>query len=48
MRVNGEAAVSENGDWLALFPGSVATVKVTVQEVYKQNRPAVNAAVTPR
>lgn len=47
MRVNGEAEVSDNSDWLALFPGSVATVKVAVREVYKQNRPAVKIAVTP-
>lgn len=47
MRVNGEAEISDDPDWLALFPGSVETVKVTVQEVYKQNRPAVKVGVAP-
>ncbi len=40
LRVNGDAEISDDPDWLAMFPGSVETVKVTVQEVYKQNRPA--------
>lgn len=40
MRVNGDAEISDNPDWLAMFPNSIETVKVTVQEVYKQNRPA--------
>lgn len=44
MRVNGRAEVSDDQAWLALFPGSVETVKVTVEEVYKQNRPAVKVS----
>ena len=38
IRVNGSAEVSDNPSWLAMFPGSIQTVKVTVGEVYKQNR----------
>lgn len=41
MRVNGDAEIIEDAEWLAIFPGSIETVKVAVQEVYKQNRPAV-------
>lgn len=41
MRINGDAEISDNADWLKLFPKSIETVRVTVQEVYKQNRPAV-------
>lgn len=41
MRVNGDANISDDAIWLAMFPGSVEMVKVTIQEVYKQNRPAV-------
>ncbi len=41
MRINGRAEVRDDQAWLAVFPGSVETVKVTVEEVYKQNRPAV-------
>ncbi len=40
IRVNGEAEISDNPTWLEMFPKSLQTVKVTVQEVYKQNRPA--------
>ena len=41
IRVNGNAEIIEDPGWLAIFPGSLETVKVAVQEVYKQNRPAV-------
>lgn len=41
MRINGNAEISDNADWLKMFPNSLATVRVTAQEVYKQNRPAV-------
>lgn len=41
MRVNGDAEIIDDPEWLAMFPGSIETVKVTVQEIYKQNRPAV-------
>lgn len=41
MRINGHAEVSENPEWLQLFPHSLLTVKVTVEEAYKQNRPAL-------
>ncbi len=40
IRVNGEAEISDDPAWLEMFPNSLQTVKVTVQEVYKQNRPA--------
>ncbi len=46
MRINGRAEVSDDPAWLAMFPGSVETVKVTVDEVYKQNRPAVKVGQT--
>lgn len=39
MRINGEAEISDDPAWQKLFPGSLQTVKVTVREVYKQNRP---------
>ncbi len=39
MRVNGDAAVCDDADWLELFPGSLQTVRVVVREIYKQNRP---------
>jgi predicted pyridoxine 5'-phosphate oxidase superfamily flavin-nucleotide-binding protein len=39
MRINGEAEISDDPAWRKLFPGSLQTVKVTVREVYKQNRP---------
>lgn len=39
MRVNGDAEISEDPAWRKIFPGSLQTVKVTVREVYKQNRP---------
>ena len=48
MRVNGRAQVSDNPDWLAMFPGSVETVKVAVEEAYRQNRPAVKASEQTR
>lgn len=41
MRVNGDAEIIDDPVWLAKFPGSIETVKVTIQEVYRQNRPAV-------
>jgi hypothetical protein len=44
IRINGRAEVSEDRGWLAMFPGSVETVKVTVEEVYRQNRPAVKVS----
>jgi hypothetical protein len=47
MRVNGEAEISDDPDGVALFPGSVETVKVTVHEVYRQNRPAVEVVDRP-
>ena len=40
MRINGHAQISEDPEWLKLFPHSLLTVKVTVEEAYKQNRPA--------
>lgn len=42
MRINGDAEISDDPEWLEMFPHSVETVKVTVQEVYEQNRPAVH------
>lgn len=38
-RVNGDAEISQNKDWLRLFPGCIQLVKVTVREVYRQNQP---------
>ncbi len=43
IRVNGEAEISDDPSWLEMFPKSLQTVKVTVQEAYKQNRPATIA-----
>ncbi len=40
IRINGHAEISEDPEWLKLFPHSLLTVKVTVEEAYKQNRPA--------
>ncbi len=40
IRVNGEAEISDDPAWLEMFPNSLQTVKVAIQEVYKQNRPA--------
>lgn len=40
MRVNGDAEIDDDPEWLKLFPGSLQTVKVVVREVYKQNQPA--------
>lgn len=40
MRINGHAEISEDPEWLKLFPHSLLTVKMTVEEAYKQNRPA--------
>lgn len=48
MRINGRAEVRDDPDWLAMCPGSVETVKVTVEEVYKQNRPAVKVSESTR
>lgn len=45
MRINGDAEISDDADWLKMFPNSIETVKVTVQEVYKQNRPAGESEV---
>ncbi|HVB99563.1 MAG TPA: pyridoxamine 5'-phosphate oxidase family protein [Candidatus Dormibacteraeota bacterium] len=42
MRINGRAEISENPEWLKLFPHSLLIVKVTVQEAYEQNRPVGN------
>ncbi len=39
IRINGEAEISDDPEWLKLFPSSLQTVKVTVREAYKQNRP---------
>lgn len=39
MRVNGDAEITDDPDLQALFPGSIQTVKVSVREIYKQNRP---------
>lgn len=39
MCVNDDAEISEDPGWLKIFLGSLQTVKVTVREVYKQNRP---------
>jgi hypothetical protein len=39
VRINGQAEISDNPEWLQWFPHSVLTVKVTVQEAYEQNRP---------
>lgn len=39
VRINGDAEITENAEWLKLFPHSLLTVKVTVREAYKQNRP---------
>lgn len=41
MRINGDAEISQSEEWLGLFPGSIQTVKVTVSEIYRQNRPVV-------
>lgn len=41
MRINGDAEISDDPAWLGMFPHSLETVKVVVQEVYEQNRPAV-------
>lgn len=38
-RLNGGAEINANPEWLAMFPGAIQIVKVTVAEVYKQNRP---------
>lgn len=43
MRINGDAEITDNPEWLEMFPHSIETVKVTVQEVYKQNRPAAES-----
>lgn len=43
MRINGDAELSENPEWLDMFPNSIETVKVTVEEVYRQNRPAAES-----
>lgn len=43
LRVNGDAEISNDVNWLQIFPKSVETVKVTVQEVYEQNRPAAES-----
>jgi|SRR5690348_846589 len=40
IRINGHAEISEDPEWLKLFPHSLMTVRVTVEEAYKQNRPA--------
>lgn len=45
LRVNGDAEISDDTNWLQMFPKSVETVKVTVQEVYEQNRPAAESKV---
>lgn len=39
IRVNGHAEVNEDREWLDLFPHSLLTVQVTVEEAYEQNRP---------
>jgi uncharacterized protein len=40
IRINGHAEISEDLEWLKLFPHSLLTVKVTIEEAYRQNRPA--------
>lgn len=39
IRVNGKAEIREDSEWLNLFPNSLMTVKVTIEEAYEQNRP---------
>ena len=43
IRINGHAEISGDPEWLKLFPHSLMTVKVIVEEAYKQNRPATTA-----
>lgn len=43
IRINGQAEVSDNPEWLSLFPHSLLSVKVTVEEAYQQNRPVHHA-----
>ncbi|HJT68628.1 MAG TPA: pyridoxamine 5'-phosphate oxidase family protein [Terriglobales bacterium] len=43
IRVNGDAEISDDAGWLKMFPNSIETVKVTVNEAYKQNRPAAES-----
>lgn len=40
IRINGHAEISDDPEWLKVFPHSLMTVKVTVEEAYRQNRPA--------
>lgn len=40
MRVNGDAEITDDDEWLKLFPGSLQIVRVVVREIYKQNQPA--------
>jgi uncharacterized protein len=39
IRINGEAQVVNDPQWLSVFPDSIQLVKVNVTEAYKQNRP---------
>ena len=39
IRVNGDAEVVQDPNFMKIFPGCIQIVKVTVREVYKQNRP---------